>query len=68
MYSNLISFAEKFLLFLIKAGIEINNPDKVNKKFKSIINTLEKIAENNEMTNMTKKLADLKEKAFTQVE
>ncbi len=68
LYSNLISFAEKFLLFLIKAGIEINNPDKVNKKFKSIINTLEKIAENNEMTNMTKKLADLKEKAFTQVE
>jgi len=68
LYSNLISFAEKFLLFLIKAGIEINNPDKVNKKFKSILNTLEKIAENNEMTNMTKKLSDLKEKAFTQVE
>ncbi len=68
LYSNLINLTEKFLLFLIKAGVEINNQDKVNKKLKSIINTLEKIAQHNEMTNMMKKLAELKEKAFTQVE
>lgn len=68
LYSNLINLTEKFFLFMVKAGVEINNSDKVNKKLKTITNILEKITEKNEMTNMKKKVAELKEKAFTQVE
>ena len=68
LYSNLINLTEKFLLFLIKAGVQINNSDKLNKKLKSITSILEKITERNEMTNMKKKVAELKEKVFTQVE
>ncbi len=68
LYSNLINLTERFFLFLGKAGVEINNSDKINKKLKTITNILEKITEKNEMTNMKKKVVELKEKAFTQVE
>lgn len=68
LYTNLINLTEKFLLFLIKAGVQINNSDKLNKKLKTVTSILEKITERNEMTNMKKKVAELKEKVFTQVE
>jgi hypothetical protein len=68
LYSNLINLTEKFFLFMVKAGVEVNNSDKVNKKLKTITNILEKITEKNEMANMKKKVIELKEKAFTQVE
>jgi hypothetical protein len=67
-FIGLINFFEKFIHTLIKAGIQINNSDKLNKKLKSTSSILEKIVENYKLNNMKKKVTEIKEKTFTQVE